>query len=63
VYVLPEWRGRGLASAAVGAIGAELMARGFPGVTLHVRSDNAAAIAAYERAGFADAGPLVLALR
>lgn len=63
VYVLPEWRGQGIASAAVGEIGAELLERGLPGVTLHVRSDNGAAIAAYERAGFADAGPLVLALR
>lgn len=63
VYVLPEWRGQGIASGAVGEVGAELLARGFPGVTLHVRSDNAAAIAAYERAGFADAGALVLGLR
>lgn len=63
VYVMPEWRGRGIAAAAVGEIASQLVARDFPGVTLHVRSDNFAAVAAYERAGFADAGPLVLALR
>jgi len=63
VYVLPEWRGHGIAAAAVGEIGAHLLEQGFPGVTLHVRSDNAAAIRAYERAGFTDEAALVLALR
>lgn len=63
VYVLPEWRGRGIASTAVGEIAAALLEQGFPGVTLHVRADNVTAIQAYERAGFSDAGALVLALR
>ena len=32
-------------------------------VSLHVRSDNVAAIRAYERAGFVDEGAWILALR
>lgn len=63
VYVLPEWRNQGIAASAVSEIAAQLLARGLPGVTLHVRSDNAAARRAYETAGFEDIAPLVLALR
>nr|MBA2579026.1 GNAT family N-acetyltransferase [Euzebyaceae bacterium] len=40
-----------------------LLADGFPVVTLHVRSDNAPAIAAYTRAGYTDQGAWLLALR
>ncbi|CAN5204188.1 hypothetical protein BH20ACT9_BH20ACT9_22700 [soil metagenome] len=63
VYVDRDWRGTGVGSAAVGLTTRHLLDQGVPGVTLHVRSDNAAAIAAYRRAGLVDAGPLVLALR
>lgn len=63
VYVLPQWRNRGVATAAVGEVAALLHDQAFPGVTLHVRTDNAAAAAAYESAGFEDIAPLVLALR
>jgi ribosomal protein S18 acetylase RimI-like enzyme len=63
VYVVPQWRNRGVATAAVGEVAALLHDQAFPGVTLHVRADNAAAVAAYESAGFEDVAPLVLALR
>jgi uncharacterized protein len=63
VYVAEPYRGRGIAGEAVGALAADLIADGLAGVTLHVRADNTAGIAAYERAGFTDHGPLTLALR
>lgn len=63
VYVDPAWRGAGLASGAVAAIVAELRGGGLPGVTLHVRSDNASGRAAYVRAGFVDRGAWTLAIR
>ncbi len=63
VYVSEEARGRGIATRAVGAVAAGLLRQGLPGVTLHVRADNAAAIAAYRRAGFVDRGRWTLALR
>ncbi|MEX2619354.1 MAG: GNAT family N-acetyltransferase [Egibacteraceae bacterium] len=63
VYVEEPWRGLGLGSAAIAAVTAELLTQGLPCVTLHVRADNGAAIAAYRRAGFADRGPWLLALR
>lgn len=63
VYVDRGWRGRGIGTALVGLTARHLLDRGVPGVTLHVRSDNIAAIAAYRHAGLVDAGPLVLALR
>ncbi|HUH08637.1 MAG TPA: GNAT family N-acetyltransferase, partial [Egibacteraceae bacterium] len=63
VYVLPRSRGRGIGGDAVAALSQQLLGRGLPGVTLHVRSDNAAAVAAYRRAGFIDHGPWILALR
>ncbi len=40
-----------------------LLARGLPVVSLHVRDDNAPAIAAYAKAGFSERGRWVLALR
>jgi uncharacterized protein len=63
VYVDREWRGHGIATEAVAALTALLLADGLPGVTLHVRTDNAAAIVAYHRAGFRDHGAWTLALR
>lgn len=63
VYVYEGWRGRGLATGAVAAVGRRLVASGLPGVTLHVRADNAPGRGAYHRAGFADQGPWLLALR
>lgn len=63
VYVDDRWRGQGIAGAAVAAVARGLIAEGLPGVTLHVRADNAPAIAAYRRAGFEDRGAWTLALR
>lgn len=63
VYVDARWRGRGVASQFVGALTRQLLDDGLPGVTLHVRSDNAPAIRAYERAGYRDRGAWLLALR
>ncbi|MDP9406059.1 MAG: GNAT family N-acetyltransferase, partial [Actinomycetota bacterium] len=63
VYVMPAYRGQGIAGGAVATLARELLAEGLPGVTLHVRADNAAAIAAYRRAGLTDRGPWTLALR
>lgn len=63
VYVDEAWRGRGLGSAALAAVASALLAQGLPCVTLHVRADNGPAISAYRRAGFADRGPWLLALR
>lgn len=63
VYVDRAWRGRGVATAAVGAIARDMITTGLPSVTLHVRSDNPPALHAYARAGFVDACPWVLALR
>lgn len=63
VYVDPQYRGRGITSGGVAAIIRELLRDGLPGVTLHVRADNLAAIAAYRRAGMVDAGAWTLAIR
>jgi uncharacterized protein len=63
VYVDPAWRGRGLGGDAVAAVADELRREGAPGVTLHVRADNVAALRAYERGGFVVRGTWILALR
>ncbi len=63
VFVQPEWRNKGIATAAVSALTRELFAQGLPVVSLHVRSDNISALAAYNRAGFYDDRPWLLALR
>ncbi len=51
VCTAPEWRGRGLASALVARLARDLLADGEVPF-LHVRTDNAPAIGAYERVGF-----------
>ncbi len=63
VYVDRRWRGRGLARRAIAELTGRLRAAGYPAVTLHVRADNAAAIHAYEAAGFVRRRNWVLALR
>ena len=63
VFVEPQWRDRGIGGSAVRALIRELLQSGFPMVSLHVRADNAPAIAAYRRAGLKDRRPWLLALR
>ncbi len=52
VATLPELRGRGLAKHACGALCRLLLEDGIDTIGLNVRSDNHAAIAAYEALGF-----------
>ena len=63
VFVQSAYRGKGITSGAVATIVRELIADGLPGVTLHVRADNAPAIAAYRRAGLDDRSAWTLAIR
>lgn len=64
VYVEETWRGRGIASGAVGALLSHLLTEDeLPAVCLHVRADNEPAQRAYRRAGLTDRGPWLLALR
>jgi len=63
VFVAEPARGQGLAGTLVGGVIRRLAREGSPAVSLHVRTDNAPAIAAYRRAGMADRGAWVLALR
>ena len=53
VAVLPEQRGTGLAQAITAHVCRHLLACGVKTIGLNVRADNAAAIAAYSRIGFA----------
>lgn len=52
VFTHPAYRGRGLATAATGAVAAALLDSGARQVVLNVAEDNAAARAAYLRLGF-----------
>lgn len=63
VFVAPAYRGQGIATGMIATLTAELLAQGLPVVSLHVRDDNHAALAAYRRAGFVERGRWVLALR
>jgi predicted GNAT family acetyltransferase len=47
----------------IAALTRQLLDAGLPVVTLHVRDDNAGAITAYTRAGLAERGRWLLALR
>ncbi|WP_370326902.1 GNAT family N-acetyltransferase [Euzebya sp.] len=63
VYVQRDVRGRGIATGMIATLARELLDGGLPVVSLHVRDDNVAAIAAYRRAGFTERGNWILALR
>jgi ribosomal protein S18 acetylase RimI-like enzyme len=54
----PAARGRGVARALLDAIEADAVHRGATQMRLEVRTDNAAAIALYERAGYAPVAEL-----
>jgi ribosomal protein S18 acetylase RimI-like enzyme len=56
MYVAPRGRGRGVGEALVGAVLEEARRRGRPEVVLEVASNNAPAIALYERCGFVRTG-------
>lgn len=56
VAVLPEARGVGIGMMLLTDLEAEAVARGCTRILLEVRSDNAAALGLYERAGFAPDG-------
>lgn len=59
VATLPEHRGSGLATAACARLCRVLLDDGIDVISLNVRSDNAAAIRAYEKLGFAHAADYV----
>jgi ribosomal protein S18 acetylase RimI-like enzyme len=59
VATLPEARGAGLATAACARLCRLLLADGIDTISLNVRADNAAAIRAYEKLGFAHAADYV----
>jgi predicted GNAT family acetyltransferase len=59
VATLPEARGRGLATAACAHLCRTLLSDGIDTISLNVRADNVAAIAAYEKLGFAHAADYV----
>jgi RimJ/RimL family protein N-acetyltransferase len=52
VFTHPDYRGRGYATAATGAVVAELLRRGIDDLILNVAQDNAPAVRIYERLGF-----------
>lgn len=56
VWVAPEWRGRGLASAGMAAVLADALVRVAPTVSLYVNDYNYAARRVYERCGFRTVG-------
>ncbi len=59
VATLPEARGKGLATAACARLCRLLLDDGIDTVSLNVRADNAAAVRAYEKLGFAHAADYV----
>jgi predicted GNAT family acetyltransferase len=56
VWVDPEFRGRGLASAAMAAVTRDALRRVAPTVSLYVNDYNIAARRVYARCGFMPAG-------
>jgi uncharacterized protein len=56
VWVDPEFRGRGLATAAMAAVTRDALRRVAPTVSLYVNDYNAPARSVYARCGFASAG-------
>ncbi|CAN5629788.1 hypothetical protein BH24ACT15_BH24ACT15_18770 [soil metagenome] len=63
VYVDHDYRDQGVATGMITTLSRQLLDKGLPVITLHVREDNRAAQTAYERAGFSQQGRWVLALR
>ncbi len=57
LWAAPEVRGRGIGAALIGGVVTWASEHRAKAVVLSVKRGNAAAIAAYERAGFEDVGP------
>ncbi|MGC4895743.1 GNAT family N-acetyltransferase [Micromonospora sp. DT31] len=62
VWVAPEWRGRGIATAAMAAVVRDALARVAPTVSLYVNDFNQPARRVYERCGFRAVGTLATVL-
>jgi hypothetical protein len=62
VWVDPEFRGQGLASAAMAAVTRDALRRVAPTVSLYVNDYNTAARRVYERCGFQSAGSFATVL-
>ncbi|MGW0501935.1 GNAT family N-acetyltransferase [Micromonospora sp. NPDC003241] len=62
VWVAPEWRGRGIATAAMAAVVRDALARVAPTVSLYVNDFNLSARRVYERCGFRPVGTLATVL-
>ncbi len=62
VWVAPEWRGRGIATAAMAAVVADALNRVAPTVSLYVNDFNLPARRVYERCGFRPVGTLATVL-
>ncbi|HEX7744572.1 MAG TPA: GNAT family N-acetyltransferase [Micromonosporaceae bacterium] len=62
VWVAPEWRGRGIATAAVAAVVRDALARVAPTVSLYVNDFNVPARRVYARCGFQPVGTLATVL-
>ncbi|KAB1138890.1 GNAT family N-acetyltransferase [Micromonospora sp. DT46] len=62
VWVAPEWRGRGIASAAMAAVVRDALLRVAPTVSLYVNDFNTPARRVYERCGFRPVGTLATVL-
>jgi GNAT superfamily N-acetyltransferase len=60
LFVRPQARGRGVASALLAAITEECVARGVLSLNVEVGPDNDAARRVYARAGLADSGRMLL---
>ena len=54
IYVLPEWRGKGVASGAIVSLRDQLSARGGVSMNMETTPDNLNAQKLYRRLGFAD---------
>jgi predicted GNAT family acetyltransferase len=62
VWVAPEWRGRGIAAAAMAAVVRDALRRVAPTVSLYVNDYNTPARRVYARCGFQSAGSFATVL-
>jgi predicted GNAT family acetyltransferase len=62
VWVAPEWRGRGIGSAAMAAVVRDALRRVAPSVSLYVNDYNVSARRVYERCGFRRTGTFATVL-